>query len=164
MGVRSSFFLYGLEQALSDVLFVVFMTTFFVLRLGCYPYIIWSAHYETAHIDRAVHPMGLFMIWLLYCLLVLQVRPSFTVCCAAIETETQRYCSPALTFFLLRQLFWGGLIIRVLVKLVREGHVEDTRSDDEEEIIPSKQSVGSPTSPLQFVEQSPTGTFETKYD
>ena len=30
------------------------------------------------------------------------------------------------------QVFWGWLILRVLYKLVRDGHVEDNRSDDDE--------------------------------
>ncbi len=28
-------------------------------------------------------------------------------------------------------MFWGWLIVRVLYKLIRDGHVEDNRSDDE---------------------------------
>ena len=31
---------------LSDALFVVFMVSFFVMRLGMFPYICWSAHME----------------------------------------------------------------------------------------------------------------------
>ena len=31
------------------------------------------------------------------------------------------------------QVFWGWLILRVLYKLVRDGHVEDNRSDDDED-------------------------------
>ncbi len=31
------------------------------------------------------------------------------------------------------QVFWAWLIVRVLFKLIRDGHVEDNRSDDESE-------------------------------
>jgi len=31
------------------------------------------------------------------------------------------------------QIFWGWLIVKVLYKLITDGHAEDNRSDDEEE-------------------------------
>jgi len=105
----------------SDLLFVVFMVSFFVTRLGVYPYVCWSAHIEATR----YFPKGLpewTSVILLYILLVLQV-------------------------------FWGWLIIRVLIKLIRDGHVEDNRSDDEDDghmegidengpLIPGKEKSG----------------------
>ena len=80
------------------------MFVFFATRIVFFPYIIWSAHYETENIERSL------------------TSPLYLAGCGALGLV---YCLYGL------QLFWGGLIVRVLIKLIRGGHVEDNRSDDE---------------------------------
>lgn len=86
-------------QLMADGFFVVFMLSFFAMRLGMFPYICWSAHVEATRYFPKGAPEWT-AVGLLYVLLALQV-------------------------------FWGYLLVRVLVKLVVNGHVEDDRSDDE---------------------------------
>ena len=116
--------------------FVIFMATFFTTRLGLYPYVIWSAHYETPNIPRELP--GYSCLSLLYLLLSLQVCArnfSFTYFgffffVAECYVEPDACCN---VIRLLSQVFWAWLIIRVLYKLVHRGHVEDDRSDCEDD-------------------------------
>lgn len=59
-------------QMLSDGFFVVFMVTFFVMRLGMYPYVCWSAHIEATRYFAKGLPEWT-CVALLYILLALQV-------------------------------------------------------------------------------------------
>ena len=63
--------------------------------------------------------------------------------CWSAHIEATRYfpkfaaewtCVALLYMLLCLQLYWGHLIVKVLVKLALTGHVEDNRSDDEEEV------------------------------
>uniref|UniRef100_A0A7S0SY64 TLC domain-containing protein n=1 Tax=Mantoniella antarctica TaxID=81844 RepID=A0A7S0SY64_9CHLO len=59
-------------QTAADVFFVIFMLLFAVMRLGLYPYVVWSAHIEAAayfHFGRDAY----VCVVLLYLLLGLQV-------------------------------------------------------------------------------------------
>jgi ceramide synthetase len=59
---------------MADGFFVVFMLSFFAMRLGMYPYICWSAHVEATQ----YFPKGLpewTAVVLLYILMALQVKP-----------------------------------------------------------------------------------------
>ena len=86
----------------ADIMFGIFMLSFFTLRLVLYPYVVWSAHFESAQF--------------------FEHGP---------EAHT---CVALLGLLLLLNMFWGYLILRVLHKLIVTGHVDDDRSDDEDEI------------------------------
>jgi len=84
---------------MADVLFVLFMLSFFVLRLGVLPYVWWTA--ESARPGE--RPPGTYVAWTL------------------------------LAGIIALNLYWAGLILKVLKGLVARGHAADARSDDEDD-------------------------------
>lgn len=84
---------------------------------------------------------GLFVVFMLSFFATRLVMYPY-ICWSAHIEATQYFekgvpewtCVVLLYILLALQVFWGWLILRVLYKLVRDGHVEDNRSDDEEEV------------------------------
>ena len=94
-------------QFMADVLFGVFMVTFFITRLVMYPYVVYSSHFECRKFVNVERNLALLIgywscIVLLYIVLALQA-------------------------------YWFYLILKVAIKVVTKGEAEDVRSDDEGE-------------------------------
>lgn len=92
---------------MADVLFGVFMVTFFITRLVMYPYVVYSSHFECRKFVNVERNLALLIgywscIVLLYIVLALQA-------------------------------YWFYLILKVAIKVVTKGEAEDVRSDDEDE-------------------------------
>lgn len=90
-------------QLCADGLFVAFLLTFFVTRLVLYSYVVWSASVEG---PRNIPNAG--------------GPPGWT-------------CLVLLHLILYLQFYWMYLIVKVAVRLLLKGAVEDVRSDDEDE-------------------------------
>lgn len=91
-------------QTAADIFFVVFMVSFAIMRLGLYPYVVWSAAIE---------------------------GPRYLTYGVGANT-----CVALLLIILALQVYWFALIIKVAIKVVTGGAVEDVRSDDEDEDEP----------------------------
>lgn len=91
-------------QTMANYLFEIFAVTFFVTRIICYGFVIYSVFFEGA---------------LIYI-------PNFGGPGGAI-------CSALLVGILLLQVYWFVLIIKVAIKFSKDGEAEDVRSDDEDE-------------------------------
>jgi ceramide synthetase len=94
-------------QFMADVLFGVFMVTFFITRLVMYPYVVYSSQFECRKFVNVERNLALLMgywscIVLLYIVLALQA-------------------------------YWFYLILKVAIKVITKGEAEDVRSDDEDE-------------------------------
>jgi len=94
-------------QFMADVLFGVFMVTFFITRLVMYPYVVYSSHFECRKFVNVERNLALLIgywscIVLLYIVLALQA-------------------------------YWFYLILKVAIKVVTKGEAEDVRSDEEGE-------------------------------
>ena len=94
-------------QFMADVLFGVFMVTFFITRLVMYPYVVYSSHFECRKFVNVERNLALLIgywscIVLLYIVLALQA-------------------------------YWFYLILKVAIKVITKGEAEDVRSDDEDE-------------------------------
>jgi ceramide synthetase len=94
-------------QFMADVLFGVFMVTFFITRLVMYPYVVYSSQFECRKFVNVERNLALLIgywscIVLLYIVLALQA-------------------------------YWFYLILKVAIKVITKGEAEDVRSDDEDE-------------------------------
>ena len=90
----------------ADIWFGIFMISFFTLRLVLYPYVVWTAQFDTAAWKEDIR----------------------------VKRTSSMTCLVLLDILLLLNAFWGYLILRVLYKLILTGHVSDEdRSSSEED-------------------------------
>ena len=94
-------------QFMADVLFGIFMVTFFITRLVLYPYVVWSSQFECRKfVNVYKNTPLLFGYWT--CILLLYI-------------------------VLALQAYWFYLIMKVAIKVITKGEAEDVRSDDEDD-------------------------------
>mmetsp|Transcript_82950 Transcript_82950/g.130446 ORF Transcript_82950/g.130446 Transcript_82950/m.130446 type:complete len:319 (-) Transcript_82950:155-1111(-) len=94
-------------ELFADIWFALFTIVFIVTRIVMYPYVCWSAQFET--------------YW---------------------QRGFPEYACLTLLFTLLSlQIFWFYLIVRVIVRKLRNGAVEDVRSDSEDEDAGTKKNT-----------------------
>ena len=74
-------------QTAADIFFVIFMLLFAVMRLGLYPYAVWSAHFETQRYC-IIGVGGWVCVVLLYIILLLQVYWFYLILKVAIKVIT----------------------------------------------------------------------------
>jgi len=103
-----------LWQFMGDRLFEIFAVSFFVTRMIFYGYVCWSAQFESWGYYHKFNEVPRHYLYATYtCLMLLHV-------------------------LLALQVYWCSLLVKVIVKMLRDGEsVEDVRSDDEEEDEPT---------------------------
>ena len=113
----------GKYQTMADLWFVVFAVVFFVTRVVMYPYVWWSASFESAAVWANMPAVDHWY----------QYRGGHST-----MGPGEWACVGLLTVLLVLQMFWFGLIIKAAYGILVNGKVEDSRSDSETEPDPKK--------------------------